>query len=543
MRALRCLVSLSVLLPALLGARGALAGEVIRNPYAPTHEPAVLDFSHGPVRARPVDSGVRFEDLDAHMLAHEPTWPEGQPPSSTLPDGWVQQGGVVVPRAIAEGGSYAPPAWTDKPDTSLGTVEGPSAADLCLFPEMTPAGIYTGTFDRGSEYPRRGTIYMNYTGGPLTNGSENSAENSSTLAKSNGTYPMYGGGEAKAVAVAQAVQVDFETMAVRVVYLERPPKRLPYVMVMMGGHYSDTASGPAGGVAPGADCEDAGLRNICYAFGSSSGITSQSNTASQEIGHTMGLGHTFGKDRVMAFGYDTNSSIDMGFGNECTKVLIAAGQSGYCSGINKCHCGGDGEQQHDLRSLQAIYAPPGPDLVPPTITITSPEDGATFAQGDPITVKVDPWDDFGGYGWELAVHKGDELLGEVVDYEIAQQFVLQGLPVGTFKLTARVQDQEDHITEHVITITVEGEGGVDSESGDSESSDSDTPTTSEGNDSADASSGAADSEDAGSSGDTDPGVDTGEDGCSCRSNTPAPLAMTGLLGLGLLGLRRRVRRA
>jgi MYXO-CTERM domain-containing protein len=523
---------------ALLLAPHARAGEVIVNPYAPTHAPAVLDLSHGPVRHAPVDSGVRFEDLDAYRLKQDPTWPEGQH-IGALPEGWVQQGGVVVPRAIAEGGSYAPPEWTDTPGGSFGKVEGPSAADLCMFPEETPAGIYAGTFNRGSEYPRRGTIYMNYMGGKLQNGGENSAENKSTLAKSGSTYPVYGGGEAKAIAVAQAVQTDFESMAVRVVYLERPPKRLPYVMIMMGGHWSDTASGPSGGVAPGADCEDTGLRNVCYAFVNGAQVTNQSNVASQEIGHTMGLGHTYGGDRVMAYGYDTNSNIDMGFGDECTGVLVAAGQAGYCSGANKCHCGGDGEQQHDLRTLQAIYAPPGPDMVPPTISITTPEDGAHFAQGESIVVEVDPWDDYGGYGWELVVSQGDTILGEVVDYEISQQFVLKGLPPGTFTLTARVQDQEDHITEHVITITVDGEASEDSEGSDTDTpATSDTPTTSDTND---ASSGASDSEDAGSSGDTDPGMDGADDGCSCRSDAPTPTAITGLLGLILLGLRRRAR--
>jgi hypothetical protein len=407
-----------------------------------------------------------------------------------------------------------------------------------MFPELTPAGVYAGSFNRGAEYPRRGTIYMNYTGGELVNGGENSAENISTLAKTGGTYPVYGGGEAKAVAVAQAVQVDFESMAVRVVYLERPPKRLPYVMIMMGGHYSDTSAGPSGGVAPGADCEDSGLRNVCYAFVNTSGVTSQSNTASQEIGHTMGLGHTFGKDRVMAFGYDTNSSIDMGFGDVCTGVLVAEGQSGYCSGINKCHCG-DPKQQHDLRTLQAIYAPPGPDMVPPTITITAPEDGARFAPGDLIVVEVDPWDDHGGYGWELTVRQGDTILGEVVDYQISQQFVLKGLPAGTFTLTARVQDQEDHITEHTITVTVDDEEGVDTDTETSTPTTSDTdeqggtagePATGSGE------SGAVDS-DASGSGDTDPGIDGAEDGCSCRDTDRTPLASLGLLAL--LGLRRR----
>ncbi len=521
------------MLPALLWAPGARAGEVVANPYAPTHAPAVLDFSQGPVRQSSVDSGVRFDQLDAYRLEMDPTWPERQPVD--LPAGWVQQGDVVVPRAIAEGGSYGPPALADLPAATLGKIDGPAAADLCMFPELTPPGVLTGSFNRGSEYPRRGTIYMNYTGGMLINGGENSAENQSTLAKTGATYPVYGGGEAKAVAVAQAVQVDYESMAVRVVYLERPPKRLPYVMIMMGGHYSDTSSGPAGGVAPGADCEDLGLRNVCYAFVNGAGVTAQSNTASQELGHTMGLGHTYGKDRVMAFGYDTNSTIDMGFGDECTTVLIAAGQAGYCSGLNKCHCGGDGKQQHDLRTLQMVYAPPGPDMVPPTITITTPEDGASFAADETITVQVDPWDNFGGYGWDLSVAQGDKVLGEVVDYELSQEFALVKLPPGTYTITTRVQDHADQIGEDVITITVEG-AAADTDA-DTDTVDTDTPTSSDSD--SGGSSGAASE---GSSGAAEAGGQDSdgmaEDGCSCREGArlPALLLLTPLL---LLGRRRR----
>ncbi len=512
----------------LLSATVVQAAEVVPNPYAPTGAPAVVDFSNGPVTSRAVDSGVRFEDLDDH-IREDPTWPEGQPDLRPgLPDGWVQRAGVVVPRAVAEGAEVRMPGsvaeLADAPHPARGKVEGPDYTELCMFPEDTPAGIYTGSYNRGSEYPRRGTIYMNYTGGTLYNGGENSAENQSTLALNGSDYPVYGGGESKAVAVAQAVQVDFESLAVRVVYLKRPPKLLPYVMIMMGGSWMDTTSGPAGGVAPGADCEDAGLRNVCYAFVNGSQVTSQSNTASQEIGHTMGLGHTYGFDRVMAFGYDTNSNIDMGFGDECSEVFVAQGQAGYCAGVNKCHCASDGKQQHDLRTLRTIYAAPGPDMVPPTIAITGPEDGATFAVGEMITVDVEPEDDYGGYGWELVVSQGDEVLAEVVDYQVSQQFLLKGLPPGTYTLTARVQDQSDQVGEDAITVTVEAGGETE------------TPTTSASEGDAEASGGSSGGASE-SSGGADTGQEIGEDGCSCRTDAERWPALLGLLGL--LGLRRR----
>ena len=223
------------LLPfALLWAPVVHAGEVVPNPYAPTGAPVVLDFSRGPLRVVEPPA-PRFEDLDRHRDVPETDLPQGQ-----LPEGWVQEGGVVVPRAIAEGAeprSY-PELGELRPgrDPSRGKVDGPGVEELC---------------------------------------GENSAENQSTLARSGHPFPVYGGGEERAIAVAQAVQADFAEMAVRVVYLERPPKRLPYVMIMMGGTYKDTSSGPAGGVAPGADCEDNGLRNVCFAFVRNDSISTQ----------------------------------------------------------------------------------------------------------------------------------------------------------------------------------------------------------------------------------------------------------------------------
>ncbi len=512
---------------ATLWAPGVHAGELMPNPYAPTRAPAVLDLSRPSVPADP--RALRFEDLDEHRELRER--PETALSPRQLPDGWVQEGSMVVPRVIADGGSFAPDSLRPGLNPSRDQVEGPDDADLCAFPDDPLAPVYEGLYDRGTEYPRHGTIYMNYTGGMLKGGGENAAEDQSTLAWTGHPFPAYTGGEERAIAVAQAVQADFAEMAVRVVYLDRPPKRLPYVMVMMGGSYQDTTVGPSGGVAPGADCLDKGLRNVCYAFVNKDSVTTQSNIASQELGHTMGLGHTYGSDRVMAFGYDTNASIDMGFGAECTPVFVASGQGSYCKAVNRCHCGGDGIGQHDLRTLKAIYAPPGPDVVPPTITITSPADGASFPEGAPITVQVEPWDNFGGYGWDLSVAQGDKVLGEVVDYELSQQFVLS-LPPGTYTLTTRVQDHADQIGEDVITITVEG-AAADTDT-DTDTVDTDTPTSSNSDSSGAASDGSSGAAEAGGQ-DSD---GTAEDGCSCREGERLPplVLLTPLL---LLGLRRR----
>jgi len=508
-----------------------LATAAVANPYAPDARPVVLDFRPGAPNEVPLlpaqAGGATFSDLTAHeglpVIEKEP---------GTLPAGWVQIGGMVVPEAVAQGAPVISPLAA-RPEIAADKVDGPGVEELCAYPDAVPGGIYPGTFRRGTEYPRRGTIYMNYTGGVLHNGmGDNSAENWSALAKSGSDYPVYTGGEERAIAVAQAVQADFADWALRVVYLDRPPKVLPYAMIMMGGHYSDTVAGPSGGVAPGADCEDLGLRNVCFAFVNDESTSNQANVASQEIGHTMGLGHTEGNDRVMAFGYDTYAPIDMGFGGECTPIITVQGQSGACVGVNKCHCN-DGELQDDKRTLSAVYSAPGPDVVPPEIAITAPADGAVFQEGDDVVVAFEPWDDFGGYGWKLMVKHDGELVADVVDYNATLEFKLTNLPPGSYEFTALVMDQADQTAEHTITVTVEGTAAPTTSAGESDS---------EGTSDGDGSDGDTDDADPSSSGSSDSdgaGETDAEDACACRSDG-APTGAAWAL-VALLGLRRRRR--
>ncbi|MEZ4452684.1 MAG: Ig-like domain-containing protein [Nannocystaceae bacterium] len=517
----------------------AIAGErpIVDNPYQviPTG-PAVLDLSPEAVARRRAEAeaqapAIPFARLDDFRIDQEP---EPDPrPREGLPAGWVQIGDEVVPEAVAAGAEVRARPMPDALVADLD--EGPTTAlidEICAFPDQVPGGVYTGKWLPGAEYPRRGTIYLNYTGGVLYNGhGENSAENYSTLARTNHPYPVFGGGEAKAIAVAQAVQADFGQWAIRVRYLDRPHKTFPWVMAMVGGSYSDTTAGKSGGVAPSADCEDFGMRNVCYSFTNTQGVNTQANIVGQEIGHTYGLGHTYGKDRIMAYGYNASGTADMIFGDDCATIFVAPDQGTACSGVNKCHCG-DGDHQQDINTVSAIYAPPGPDLVEPTITILTPEDGAMYEAGANVDVSVDVWDDYGGYGWKLGVYQDGALLGESFDYDRARSFFLTKLPEGTYQLTAEIEDQEDHIVQHTITIHV---GAAASTDGGGTETGSDTDATGGATES-----GGADDESAGSDGATTGGGADDDGSCNCRS---APVggeaAALGLVVLAGLGARRR----
>lgn len=516
----------------------APAPEVVQNPSVrPVPSSVVIDFrpdappEHRPRIDRNPASTIRFSDLDAHRRSVEPSQPG--PVDHALPEGLTQVGGMVVPEALLEGARMVPDASLD-----LSAPPDPQAdpEEWCAFPDEVPPGVYDYEHRPGGEIPRFHTVYLNFLGAPegLRTGAENSAENQSSIARSGHPYPVYGGGEERAVAVAQAVAADFEDWAVRVVYAERPPKVLPYTMVMVGGHYSDTTAGPSGGVAP-LDCEDFGQRNVCYAFQNQAPATTQANVVSQEIGHTLGLGHTEASDSVMAFGYAGTQAGDLGFHDGCAPTIQVAGQSAACVGVNKCHCG-IGEAQDDKRTLGTTFAPAGVDVGEPTLTLTSPPDGSVFQEGEEIRVEFDPWDDFGGYGWKLLIQ--DESTGEVlvdqVDYQRALVFDLVGLPPGVYTITGLIQDHADHVVTHSITVTVEGEAGADGTGGSGDEGGLDTG-------SGGAADGGGSDEGSGSgSGSAGQGDDALDEGCGCRS-TGSGTPVTAAWMLVLLALARRRR--
>ena len=528
------------------GTTDAAAPRVVQHPFHdPDPDPIVLDLAPGARNEFPLVNDAypqtsSFHELDAFVGPAE-IRDFVRPP---LPEGLAQVGGMIVPEAMLEGADMVPDAarWlTAAGDPAEG---GPDLNEICAFPEAVPPGVYDYDHRPGGETPRFHTVFLNYNGGVLNTGGENSAENLSGIAISGHEYPVYTGGEQLAIAVGQAVQIDLEDWAVRVVYEDRPPKVLPYTMVMMGGHYSDTTAGPSGGVAP-LDCEDFGQRNVCYVFMNTSPATSQANVASQEIGHTLGLGHTSASDSVMAAGYAPTQGGDLGYNDSCAPTIQVSGQSAACVGVNKCHCG-DGEHQHDKNTLFATFSPVGPDMVEPTIEITQPTDGQVFMQGEDVIVMVDPWDDVGGYGWKLVLEDMEgEVLADSVDYDRALEWKITALPVGRYTLTALIQDHADHMVTHTIEIEVapreDGESGGETETDTAGGSGDDTAGDTDGTAGLEESGGgtAGDSEDESGSDSQGAGDDSVDKGCGCVTSSPRAPGGVALLLLGLFAIRRR----
>ena len=248
---------------------------------------------------------------------------------------------------------------------------------------------------------------MNFTGGLIHetfSGNDNSAEDISVLGIEQ-VYPTYTGGEQRAIAAAEAAQADLAAHGVRVAYLERPPQMLPYTMAMIGGTWEDTnIDGPAGGVAPTADCGALNQRHIVYVFASGGqSATSVANVTSQEAGHAWGLDHTLNCDSVMSY---CGGLGDQFFSDTCDTLCEIQCQGPNTIGCRLAHeeiCGEGSDAQNEMEELTYLFGGNEPDMEPPVVQIDEPEDGAEFPDGADVDLRAFIEDDYGGMGWGTTI--------------------------------------------------------------------------------------------------------------------------------------------
>ncbi len=453
------------------------------------------------------------EQPDMKKLGTTP--PAAPKPPGKLPAGWVQLGEVVQREEVAMGIRDIDPE--------------PSAAWEDL---------------EGNQYPRKHTLFLNFAGGVLYGGEDNSAENKSTLARAGEKYPPYAKAESTALATIQRVKQDMGTLGVRIVYEKRPNKTVPYTMAMVGGEWTDVnLDSPAGGVAPGTDCEARGQRHVVYVFDESA------STIGQEAAHAWGLDHTMGGDRIMSYQFGN----DKHFGDNCQELCENACQgpgSIGCRLVHEKYCGVGSEQQNDLAELGFIFGTNEPDTEPPRAKFASPPDGSEFPAGANLKVVGDVADNFGGVGWKLTIKKDGEVVYDQVDYDRVMSWNFQGMPKGVYEMTLEAEDHADHIVKDTITLFVgtppapstTSDGGTDSDSGGGSSSDTETPTTS---DTAEGGGGEGGLSAGGESSEASGGDDAGGDdggGCTISPRDRGPLGLLApVLGLGLAWRARRRR--
>ncbi len=469
-----------------------------------------------------------FHGLDAHKLPEDQIQapPASQrDPSDTvdMPQGWVQRGSVVLPSSVVDG-----------------------------FDDVGTGPIFAVEDIPGNKYPRKHSLFLNFSGGMLYTGSDNSAENRSTLARQ-GVYPTFGGGESIALSIIQAVEADFAPFGIRILYETRPRNVVPYTMEMVGGTWQDTTiDSPAGGVAPGADCGALGQRHVVYTFSNGGSVLGAASTISQEAGHAYGLDHTFDCTSVMSY----CGGGDKAFQPGCTGLCESQCQGPMSAGCRLTHemfCGEGNDQQDDAAEMAWIFGGNEPDMEPPTVDIQSPIDGAELEEGANVELRAVVDDNYGGFGWKFLITKDGEVIYDQPDYdrdvdaEFRAALNLSNLEAGIWTFTVEAEDQFEHITSQTVTVNV---GGVPSTSGtDSDSgSDTDGDEGSSGgfeSDSANATGGVSDSDGDGSGGvvsGSGSGGDAGaDDGGSCSVGGEGSLAPLFLLGFAGIARRRRNR--
>lgn len=414
--------------------------------------------------------------------------------------GWVQIGDQVRP-GTAEGGFSQPPRpsyeWT------------------------TP--------------PHRSTIFLNFFGASLTSGT-NAALNESSCIGAPLDWPGFGGTEAQALALIEVFERQMEPYGVRIAYDAVPPPELPYAMVMMGGSPGMLGLGNGVlGVSCSSDCGDMWWRDTTFAFTDAinpNNAPTLGTTALHEAAHAFGLAHIGDSSKIMN---PFVGSANVIWADQCTPYDDATGGIN-CQPTHDEFC--DGGAQNTHAELLAYFGPNSPDMDPPQVTITAPEDGLELPVGGSVTIEADIEDNHEGAGWKLVLVEAGQ---ESVAFSFEKQWALTNLEQGTY--TARIEaiDHERNVGSDEVTIyvgvdapgTTEGSTGGDDSGGSMDG-------TAEGG-SASGTSGGDDSggpdEGSGSGGGTGQ-ADGGGDGCS---TAPAGRG----LGVGsllmLFGLVRRRR--
>lgn len=408
--------------------------------------------------------------------------------------------------------------------------EGLVLEDDVLVPKDRLEAEIEPLYDHDGEWhdpPHYATIFLNFFGGVLSSGTNAAEGEAGCIGAVDVDYPPFEKTEAEAMAIIQVFEAAMAPYAVRIAFQEAPPKHLPYSQVMIGGSPNDIGvQGGALGVSCSSDCGDNWWRDTTFAFSAqSNNATTLGNTALQEAAHAFGLDHIDGAQNIM---YPFAGSGTKVWSNSCTPFNDATGGIS-CTYIHRVFCP-DGTSQNDDAELLAFFGPDAPDVNPPEVVITSPEDGLQVEPGTPVMVAADVSDDHEGYGWRLVVDP-DEGDPQIVNAYQFQREWKADLPQGAYTIRVEAIDHDRNEGRDEIRLFV----GVEPV---------DPPPEKEGTGTE--SGGTGDGSGSGSSG-TGTAEQTGDDGgtgrgCGCSSGWTG-WGSFGLWGLVVVPLARRRRKA
>lgn len=327
-------------------------------------------------------------------------------------------------------------------DTSPDVPRGPDDPYLLCPPGGPPLSIYDGE-------PRvSNTIFANFDGATLSSGQDHAPSNTTQISECTGSFAAYGGGS-KQSASFQALVTHYEPFDI--VVTDTRPGGNSYAMIMAGP--SNPFGGGVLGISP-VDCGDQNPNNISFAF-----VSANDNLSASMHGACMAheLGHAFGLEHVNDSGDIMNPSINQGtmvFKDQC--ISITGGS--YCSQQHAQHC--NSGSQNDHQELMGLFGPSSPDVAPPTVEITYPNDGDTFDAGADFTITVEATDDKGVVSIDL-YNNGTK---QSTDNAAPWSWDVQDIPEGSYEFHVIAFDQAgNEATSNSVTI---GVGAVPPDPGD-----------------------------------------------------------------------------
>lgn len=262
------------------------------------------------------------------------------------------------------------------------------------------------------------------------------------------------------------------TVPFDIIYTFERPVAGSYDMVVLGSAADNAALFPGLGCSAAiglADCSDTNLENISFLFWGCLDAADQADmhrvafNLFAALGFGWGLENLSGTGQIMA-NYSVSS---LEFGDVCTNISGAS----ICAGG---HVGCPANQQNSTADLLARLGARVDDG-PPTVTITSPEDGMVVEPD--IEVNAAVGDLFGGLVVQLdIVEAGVSQIDERPPY----RWTLAGIPQGNWTLQVTATDADLNVVSQQISVCVDlpacGEAPSDSTGADGTSTGDDTTT-------------------------------------------------------------------
>ena len=296
----------------------------------------------------------------------------------------------------------------------------------------------------------RTVLFLNRNGGTYNAGwSDDSTQNVSSILSFNAQIPAYPYGDGSWDQFMGCMRDLYSDFNIEVTDVD--PGAAAHMEVVVGGHPNHIGmSNGIGGVAP-MTCGVIG-NAVAYAFPETYGDDPQGicEAAGQESAHAFGLDHEYLCEDIMTYLYGCGAKRFVDQDVSCGEYSARS-----------CYCGGN--TQNSYQYLLGVLGPAENDE-PPTVSITSPTDGASVSPG--FTVQAQAGDDSGLDRLELYI---DGQLSGADDAAPWSFTTPAGLGAGPHDVEVRAIDDGAHVTADRITVRVDAgaDPGGDVDPGDS----------------------------------------------------------------------------